>query len=113
MGNDRSLEVLWSRVCALEKMIEMKRESDQRALSLQATEYERRLDMLNHAHAQAMERNAHYITRELYESRWIAHEETERAVHAKFDGQVATVERLVYIAVGAVLAIELALKFLV
>lgn len=37
------------------------------ALNIQAAEYERRLDMLNHAHARAMEERTHTVSRELFE----------------------------------------------
>jgi hypothetical protein len=39
-----------------------------RALAIQAREYERRLDELNHSHAEARRVLATYITRDLYES---------------------------------------------
>lgn len=39
-----------------------------RALKLQAKEYERRLQDLNHAHTQAQERNASYIPRETFDN---------------------------------------------
>jgi translation initiation factor 2B subunit (eIF-2B alpha/beta/delta family) len=41
-----------------------------RALKLQATEYERRLDSLNHAHEQAVETAHTYVTLDKYED-WI------------------------------------------
>ena len=46
------------------------READQTALRLQATEYERRLETLNHAHEQARQKEADYVTRDKYED-WI------------------------------------------
>lgn len=39
------------------------------AISLQAREYERRLQELNHAHQNQMDRNAQYISREAWEIR--------------------------------------------
>jgi len=41
--------------------------SDRRALELQAREYERRLDTLNHAHEQAVEAQAMTVPRELFD----------------------------------------------
>jgi len=41
--------------------------SMQEAKVLQAKEYERRLEELNHAHAKAEQRNADYLPRELFE----------------------------------------------
>jgi len=38
------------------------------ALRLQAIEYERRLQDLNHAHQQQVDRNAQYISREIWEA---------------------------------------------
>lgn len=46
------------------------RECDQRALQLQAAEYERRLNSLNHAHEQARQKEADYVTLDKYED-WI------------------------------------------
>ena len=46
------------------------READQTALRLQASEYERRLESLNHAHEQARQKEADYVTLDKYED-WI------------------------------------------
>ncbi len=48
----------------------------------QANEYERRLDELNHAHAQQVQRNADFISREVYDSR-----------HGTLMGRVDLIER--------------------
>lgn len=40
----------------------------------QADEYARRLMELNHAHQQQIERNANYVGREIFESRFSVHE---------------------------------------
>lgn len=56
-----------------------------RALDLQAREYERRLDDLNHAHQSAMEVQARYVTRELYEER---HRELMRRMEKTEDEEI-------------------------
>ena len=52
-----------------------------RALDLQATEYERRLDVLNHSHAEAKRVLDTYVTREIYEKDY-----------ASFDDRIKFVE---------------------
>jgi len=51
------------------------RKADRRALKLQAAEYERRLESLNHAHEQARQKEAEYVTRDKYED-WIKQNKT-------------------------------------
>ena len=51
------------------------READHTALRLQAIEYERRLFDLNHAHEQARQKEADYVTRDKYED-WIKQSNT-------------------------------------
>lgn len=50
-------------------VLEERQHGFDKAILLQAREYERRLRELNHAHAQQVERNAHYVSRELWEAR--------------------------------------------
>jgi hypothetical protein len=50
------------------------------ARRLQADEYARRLDELNHAHDQAIARNAHYVTREMWEARNVESNNWRRGV---------------------------------
>jgi hypothetical protein len=56
----RNLAVLEARLLASERATE-------RALQLQAAEYERRLEILNHAHTQRVEREATYVRRDMHE----------------------------------------------
>jgi hypothetical protein len=49
-------------------ILETKLEAADSARVIQAKEYERRLQDLNHAHTQAMERNATFVSRELYDA---------------------------------------------
>jgi hypothetical protein len=52
---------------ALKSLFDARVLSDRRALELQAAEYERRLDDLNHAHEQAVEAQAMTVPRELFD----------------------------------------------
>ena len=52
---------------AVKQLFQAQAVSDRRALELQATEYERRLDALNHAHEQAVEAAAQTVPRELFD----------------------------------------------
>jgi hypothetical protein len=52
---------------AVKDAIKAQASADQRALELQATEYERRLETLNHAHQQAVEAQARTVPRELFD----------------------------------------------
>lgn len=53
---DKEIAVLRTKLCAGDE-----------ARKLQASEYERRLTELNHAHKQQLDRNAEYISREAWE----------------------------------------------
>jgi GTP1/Obg family GTP-binding protein len=53
----------------LTKLWKSERKAVQRALKIQAKEYERRLDSLNHAHEQAVETAHTYVTLDKYEDR--------------------------------------------
>lgn len=55
-----------AKIAVLEERIQGLRE----AISLQAAEYARRLDELNHAHARATEDKGKFITGELFYSKW-------------------------------------------
>jgi hypothetical protein len=52
----------------LRELIEAEQRAQKEALALQAKEYERRLDELNHAHARALQAAQMSVSRELYES---------------------------------------------
>ncbi len=49
-------------------------------ITLQAKEYERRLNELNHAHAQQSERNAEYVRRDVYDSKLNEWEQWRRQI---------------------------------
>ncbi len=71
------------------------------ALELQGKEYERRLQILNHEAEQLKEMQAKYMPREVADNEF-----------AGIDKKIRSLERLVYIGVGLVLAVELLLKVL-
>ncbi len=52
---------LGTEIDALRRELAVQHAADERALRLQAQEYERRLDTLNHAHQQAQDRNAEFV----------------------------------------------------
>ena len=54
--------------------------NDRRALELQAAEYERRLETLNHAHQQAVEAQARTVPREMFDAYVKETEARERAL---------------------------------
>jgi ElaB/YqjD/DUF883 family membrane-anchored ribosome-binding protein len=67
----------------LDKLIAILQErlrSSDEALKSQAREYERRLQELNHAHAQQIARNAEYVPRESFDSRNAQIDEWRREV---------------------------------
>jgi hypothetical protein len=69
------------------------------ALRLQAIEYSRRLEDLNHAHARALEAQAHTVSSELYES----HREDIAARFKLLSDQMAAQDSRI-VAIGAKLA---------
>jgi len=121
-----SLEVLATRFDAFVDLSnERKRNDDERReataqeLKKQALEYERRLSDLNHAHATAEKKNADYITRDLHNADIQSLTQKQDQIVAtsaqKHDQAVATltiniaaVQKLVYVGLGIVLALNLA-----
>ena len=64
-------DCLHTRIAVLEERVRGQielREQDAKERERQATEYARRLQELNHAHDQAVERNATFISREIFEA---------------------------------------------
>ena len=53
-------------ICTLKPYFEARLKDLRRALKLQAAEYERRLNQLNHAHEQNIERNAEFVSEEKF-----------------------------------------------
>jgi hypothetical protein len=86
-----------TKIARLEEQLKGARE----ALSLQAREYERRLQDLNGEAGRLQEMQQTYLEKNVYE---IGH----RYLTERLD----SVTKLVYIGLGAVLAIELLLKFI-
>lgn len=93
-----SLSVMWAELKALRAEIEAVRKGDMKALELQAREYERRLDELNHSHSLAAERYAQYVSRELHDREF-----------SRVDKDIATLSRIVWIGVGIALIGEILL----
>jgi hypothetical protein len=62
-------EVLLVRIDALEKLLDERKEHYDKALHLQATEYERRLDLLNGEAKRLRDIQATYLPREVYEAK--------------------------------------------
>ena len=60
--------VLKEQIKGLRELIVQQDKSVEKALELQAREYERRLDDLNHAHKQAVETQATFVSREVYDA---------------------------------------------
>ncbi len=74
-GLAKEFYALVTRVAVLERTISER----ERALVMQAAEYQRRLDELNHSHAQQLQRNSDFIGREV----WEAH---RNAIETRFVG---------------------------
>lgn len=61
-------ELLLSKICADEKLNQERFDATAQALKLQAVEYERRLETLNHVSARLDKQQAESVTRELFDS---------------------------------------------
>ena len=75
---------------SVKDMFKAQTESDRRALLLQAEEYERRLETLNHAHAQAVEAQARTVPREVFDQYVKETEQRERALVGSQNERFAT-----------------------
>ena len=84
----------------LREVLELRIASADRALALQSVEYQRRLDELNHAAERMAAMRATFVDVNVY-----------RVQHAMLEQKVDTVTRLVFIGVGAVAALQLALHY--
>lgn len=73
----------------------------QDALKIQAREYERRLETLNHEAQQLKDMQAKYLPREVYEANY---KETNTKIEA--------LQKYIWIGVGGLLVIELVLKYI-
>lgn len=65
--DDFKIKLLEEKVLALKELMITVRRGDQKALELQAKEYERRLEALNHEADQLKEMQGRYVPREVYE----------------------------------------------
>ena len=83
----------------LKELLEVKLESAEKALTLQAKEYERRLADLNGEAARLMEMQSKYLPRETYEIQ-----------HRELQSKIETNQKLIFIGMGIVLAIEFILR---
>jgi len=86
------LKVLWAELQALRTLVETVRQGDMRALELQAHEYERRLDELNHSHTLAAQRYSQFVSRELHDKEF-----------ARVDKDTSILSRMVWIGIGIAL----------
>ena len=64
---DRIEKLAQERLAAFKELYESEKAATKEALRLQAAEYERRLDTLNHAHQAALEAQAKTVPREMFE----------------------------------------------
>jgi hypothetical protein len=90
--SDGGTPVLWSEIKSLRAEIEAVRKGDMKALELQAKEYERRLDELNHSHTLAAARYAQFVSRELHDREF-----------SRVDRDINSLARVVWIGVGIAL----------
>ncbi len=60
------------------------------SISLQAKEYERRLGELNHSHQQQVDRNATYVSRELWDSKLTEWETWRRQIEQRNSAYLAS-----------------------
>lgn len=78
------------------KRLEERIEAADRALALQAAEYERRLSSLNHAHEKAIEVQHTYVTQDKYEQNLLSESEKREfaldRVNEKFDDYIKRYE---------------------
>jgi hypothetical protein len=90
----------------LREYIESRLSSIEKALQLQAAEYMRRLDELNHAHQKAMEDKAEFLKKEVFEQGQKEVSMWRQAVQSALDKAegAATVKAAMY-AIGASLAV--------
>jgi hypothetical protein len=108
MGKNCTNENLTSRIVALEVKTAVLDEEHKKdmsaneiALGLQAKEYERRLDGLNHETERIKNIQTTYMPKEVYEQK-----------HALLEVKIENLQRLVYIGLGIILTVEFLLKYI-
>lgn len=84
-----------------EKLMQAEKESMERALKLQSSEYERRLTDLNHKAEQLKDMQMTYLPRETYEVQ-----------HKQLTDRFDDLARLVYIGLGIAIVVEIVLRFI-
>jgi hypothetical protein len=87
---DYLTDLMNERICALRELLLGKFDERDKARTLQADEYSRRLSELNHAHSLLLEHNALYVSSEKFES-----------FQAEFRQYKSTTERALTLAAGA------------
>lgn len=88
-------------VAARVRVLEALRVADREALALQAVEYERRLEALNHAHERAAEVAHSYVTLDKYEALRTADAVALNLALTRADEKIAVLEKWRAKAVGA------------
>lgn len=88
------------RIAILEIQIEELKQS----INKQANEYERRLQELNHANQQQIERNASYVSRETWEISMDAHQKDDNQKHNEMNIWRREIDQWRWISIGASIA---------
>ena len=68
--DDATRAYLELRIDYEQKLVTARLDAQDRALTIQAAEYERRLEVLNHAHAAAVKESARVLPRETFDAKW-------------------------------------------
>ena len=95
------------RITTLAERTDEKFATRDEALALQATEYERRLSDLNHAHEQARQKEADYVTRDKYEDSKLAEAEALKLALQASDARLNALENWRSRTIGAALVLTL------
>ena len=85
----------------IKELMDMRITNSERALTLQAKEYERRLDGLNSEASKLVDMQARYVTREVYDVQ-----------HDKLATEVYNLQKIVYIGMGILGALQFVLRFI-
>lgn len=85
----------------LKALLDERYEAQENARQLQATEYERRLQALNHAHEQAVEVQHTYVTQDKYEDNKERDAEALKLALERQDGRLNSLENWRSRSVGA------------
>jgi len=92
---EQEFRALRDALASLKELFAAEAVADRRALVLQADEYERRLEALNHAHSQAVEAQARTVPREMFDQYVKETDARERAlVNAQSDRFTVAIEAI-------------------